>query len=60
MKVIESSDSFQREIDLLLRPLAAFETISFKLIIMADLGFTTSKEATTIEHKVTPPHKIYT
>jgi hypothetical protein len=43
---------FQREVDLLLRPMAAFETVTYPLKIMADLGFTTSKEATFVEHKV--------
>ena len=43
---------FQREVDLLLRPMAAFETVTFPLKILADLGFTSSKEATFIEHKV--------
>jgi hypothetical protein len=44
---------FQREVDLVLRPIAAFETVTFPLKIMADLGFTSSKEATFVEHKVT-------
>ncbi|EFX70597.1 hypothetical protein DAPPUDRAFT_309387 [Daphnia pulex] len=44
--------TFQREVDLVLRPIAAFETVTFPLKIMADLGFTSSKEATFVEHKL--------
>jgi len=46
------TDSLQREIDLVLRPMAAFETVTFRLVIMADLAFTSSKESTSVEHKV--------
>lgn len=43
---------FQRELDLLLPSMDAFETVTFKLKILADLAFTSYKEATFVEHKV--------
>uniref|UniRef100_A0A0P6GFC0 Trafficking protein particle complex subunit n=1 Tax=Daphnia magna TaxID=35525 RepID=A0A0P6GFC0_9CRUS len=43
---------FQRELDFVLPPMAAFETVSHPLKIRADLGFTASKEATFVEHKL--------
>lgn len=42
----------QREIDLRVSPMSAFETATFKLVIMADLAFISSKEALAIEHRV--------
>lgn len=47
-----SDNPFLREMDLRLPPMAAFDTATFKLRIMADLAFTSSKEATFVEHKV--------
>ena len=47
-----SNGELQRELDLHLNSLAPFETVTFKLTILADLNFTTYKDISSIEHKV--------
>lgn len=48
----DTDSPFQRELDLHLPSMKAFETITFKLRILADLAFTSYKETTFVEHKV--------
>lgn len=51
--LVRSDDGeLQRELDLRFGPIKAFETAVFKLTILADLNFTTSKDATSVEHNV--------
>ena len=52
VRLVNMDGPFQRELDLVLPPLAAFETYKFSLRIIADLAFTSTKEAAYIEHKV--------
>lgn len=52
IRLAEDGGDFQRELDLRFGPIKAFETATYKLIILADLNFTTSKDATSVEHNV--------